>query len=275
MRGWRNLAGARLVTLSLVDKVKTTWLLSRRELLMLVGALPLGAASGERLRVGHARFRVERHGRAGEGVAARSYLHIHGNEITARAVLASHMASRAGVAVFVEGSTRAVSLEGLLIDPNRMFSREGAEASLRRLNPRAKEPSIARALARLQRDLPRLLSAMLPAPGGLLISMHNNSQGYNIREEIPMSERHHLPVPDEPHNFYLATDSRDFQRIAGGPYNAVLQMKPPSPDDGSLSRLCAARNIRYVNLEAKLGEAVRQREMLTWLEDALPAAYPE
>ena len=36
-----------------------------------------------------------------------------------------------GVAYVVEGHTRNVEVEGLQLDPNRMFSRAGAEANLR------------------------------------------------------------------------------------------------------------------------------------------------
>lgn len=235
---------------------------------------PLEALGAERLRVGKARFRVQRgNSQTAHGADARRYLHIHGNETTARVVLAKHVARRAGVAVFVEGGTRAIEVEGLALDPNRMFSPVGAEASLRRLNPRVGQAAISRALERLRRELPALLSVVLPASGGLLISVHNNSQGYNIQEEIPLSEQHHLPVPGEPNNFFLATHEQDYAALARGPYNAVLQMNPAGPDDGSLSRLCALRGIRYVNLEVILGAAERQREMLLWLDDALPAVY--
>ncbi|MCW5962707.1 MAG: hypothetical protein KIT83_01610 [Bryobacterales bacterium] len=248
--------------------------MTRRQVLALVALVPLQAHSAERVRVGKTHFRVERGTATGaHAQVGRRYLHIHGNETTARVVLAKHVARRSGVAVFVEESTRTISVDGLIIDPNRMFSRVGAEASLRRLNPRIREAALSRALARLERELPALLRVVLPPAGGLLISIHNNSQGYNIQQEIPLSEQHHLPVPDEPNNFFLATDERDYVTLARGPFNAVLQMNPAGPDDGSLSRLCALRGIRYVNLEAILGAAERQHEMLVWLDDALPALY--
>ena len=46
----------------------------------------------------------------------------------------------------------------------------------------------------------------------------------------------------------------------------MLQQKAPPTDDGSLSRLAAARGRRYVNLEVGLGQTDRQKEMLDWLE---------
>lgn len=238
---------------------------SRRQLLGLLALSPLPATAAPSLRVGDARFRVE-----SRREGPRRYIHIHGNETTARDVLREHLKQAAGTALFVNGRTRAVKVEKLLIDPNRMFSREGATASLRRLNPGVTDDAMERALRRLDRDLPALLAALLPPQGGLVLSMHNNSQGYSIESELPISEKHHLRVPGEPNNFFLATDPQDYEIFAAGPYNAVLQSKPPAPDDGSLSRLCAERGIRYVNLEAKLGEAARQGEMLAWAERALP-----
>ena len=43
----------------------------------------------------------------------------------------------------------------------------------------------------------------------------------------------------------------------------------PQEDDGSLSRLCATRGVRYVNIEAALGNAEAQQRMLDWIERVL------
>ena len=219
--------------------------------------------------MGDARFRVLERGNS-----PRRYIHIHGNEAAARAALAEHMRNRDGRAFFVEGDQRNVSVGGLTIDPNRMFSPVGARASFKRLNPDATPDAISSALAVLERDLPALLRALLPPDGGLIISVHNNSEGYNIRTEIPISEASHLPAPGAPNDFFLLTDPRDFEVLKGSPYNAVLQTRPATEDDGSLSRLCAARGIRYVNLECYAGRLVLQREMLRWLDEALPMLRP-
>jgi hypothetical protein len=229
-----------------------------------IATSPLVAAPS--VRVGKARFDILR-----TKDAPRRFIHIHGNEITARQVLREHLGrDGAGAALMVRGGTRNVKIEKLWIDPNRMFSSVGATANLRRLNPNASDDAIQKVLRRLDRDLPALLHAVLPPSGALLLSMHNNSQGYSIQTEIPISEKHHLPVPSEPNNFFLVTDPEDYRIFEAGPYNAVLQSNPPDPDDGSLSRLCASRRIRYVNLEAKLGEYDRQLEMLAWADKALP-----
>ena len=50
-------------------------------------------------------------------------------------------------------SVRNVQVEGLQLDPNRMFSRVGAEANLKRLNPAADVRQAGRALDLLDRGL--------------------------------------------------------------------------------------------------------------------------
>ena len=235
----------------------------------LVAVPPQMSCGQRRIAVGDARFRVVE-----RGASPRRYIRIHGNEQTARRALAEHMRNRDGRAFFVEGDVRMVTVGGLTIDPNRMFSPIGARASIQRLNHGVTAESVAASLAVLDRDLPALLHALLPPSGGLLISVHNNSEGYNIRTEIPISEARHLPEPGVPNDFFLLTDARDFEVVKGSPYNAVLQTKPSTEDDGSLSRLCAARGVRYVNLECFAGRLARQREMLRWVDEALPMLRP-
>jgi hypothetical protein len=195
---------------------------------------------------------------------------IHGNEETAREVLTAHMRAHQGIAHIVENHTRNVPVEGAQIDPNRMFSRVGAEANLKRLNSGIAEQQIERALRTLDRGRDRLVKALLAPRGGLTVALHNNSEGYSVRDEQPISDAESIREPNNPHAFFLCTDAEDFRKLATSPYNVVLQKKAPPADDGSLSRLAAAREARYVNLEVAHGQSARQKEMLDWLEWNLP-----
>ena len=208
-----------------------------------------------------ARFRILRNGRS-----PRRYLRIHGNEETARLVLERHMETHEGTAYIIQNPVRTVLVEGLKLDPNRMFSRVGAEASLKRLNPEADAAQAGRALDVLDRGREKLVRALTPGRGGLTVALHNNSEGYAVTDEVPISDQTSLRQPGQPHAFFLCTDPKDFDVLKTSPYNVVLQNHGPKEDDGSLSRLAAARGFRYVNLEVALGERERQREMLDWLE---------
>lgn len=212
------------------------------------------------------RFEVLRRGRADV-----RYLQIHGNEETARQVLTAHLRTHPGIAYLVAGHTRNVPVPAGVIDPNRMFSRVGAEASLRKLNPSWSNGQLAAALARLDRIRGQLVSALTPPPGGLVFALHNNSEGYSVRDEVPISDAVSLKDPGNPHEFFLATSLDDYAVLAQSSYNVVLQSRKPAEDDGSLSRLAARRGIRYVNLEVGLGKAARQKEMLEWATAKLAA----
>lgn len=215
--------------------------------------------------LGGARFSIVRNGRS-----VRRYVLIHGDEETARGVLTRHMETHEGLAYLVESRTRNVQVEGLEIDPNRLFSRSGAQASLQRLNPNASPQQLETALQALDRGREHLLAALLAPRRGLLVALHNNSEEYSVADEVPTSDTTSLREPGNPHAFFLCTDPADFQLISQSPYNVVLQQKKPQEDDGSLSRLAANRGLRYVNLEVRSGNSDRQTEMLRWLDWNLP-----
>lgn len=221
-----------------------------------------------RRRILHAagiRFEVLRNGEP-----VRKFVLIHGDEQTARRVLLARMQTRRpGWAFLVTSEERLVHMGALRFDPNRIFSREGAERNLRHLNPAAGEADLRLALEFLDREREKLVRTLLPERGRLLVALHNNRDGYSIHSEVPISERVALKEPSRPGDFYLCTDPRDFERLATSPFNVILQHRPPPPDDGSLSRLAARRGARYVNIETELGQEDKQRRMLEWLEERL------
>lgn len=205
------------------------------------------------------------------GSARRTYLWIHGDERTAREVLLGHLSSVKGRAILVQSSERLVVLAGGRIDPNRMFSREGAGKSLRRLNPEWSAEKITATLDALDRDRPRFLRTLLPEGGRLLVALHNNSRGYSVKDETAASDEVSLRDAGHPHEFMLCTNRQDYEQLAQADCNVVLQSRGPKDDDGSCSRLAAARSLRYVNIEAELGKPDEQRRMLEAVE-RLPLA---
>jgi hypothetical protein len=212
-----------------------------------------------------ARFRIVRN-----GSPKRHYLLIHGDEETARQVLTRFMETHEGTAFIIETETRNVKIDKGEIDPNRMFSRAGAEANLKSLNAEWTPQQMQSALAILDKGRERLVRALFPPPKGLLVALHNNTEEYSVNDEVPISDSVSLREPANPHAFFLCTDPIDFSTLAKSPYNVVLQQKKPEGDDGSLSRLAARRGVRYVNLEVRRGNSDRQLEMLRWLDWNLP-----
>jgi hypothetical protein len=217
------------------------------------------------LRIADTRFEILRNGRD-----RRRYVWIHGNEYTARDVLLAEQPALEGRFFLITSSERYVPLCGGKVDPNRIFSRPGAALSLERLNPRWTRAQINEALEKLDQTRPRLIRALIPNDGSLLVALHNNAEGYSVRDELPVSNRSALQDPAHPHEFFLATHPVDFEILAGGPFNVVLQNAPGGEDDGSLSRLAARLRVRYVNLEARLGNRETQTRMFRFLERVLP-----
>jgi hypothetical protein len=197
----------------------------------------------------------------------RRYLVIHGDEDTARDVLTTYMYDHDGVAYIVTGKTREVEIRGAKIDPNRMFSREGAERSLKSLNPSIDPEQVVDVLGYLDDEREKLLKRLIPPKGSRLFALHNN-RDYSVNDEIAASDRTSIKQPAQPRNFFLCTDPADFETLRQSPYNVVLQSKP-DPDDGSLSRLAARRGFRYINLECAIGEYAAQLERVHWLDDHL------
>lgn len=241
--------------------------LTRREFLVAAAGFPLFPWNWFRrreIKIAGAKFRIVRRGKN-----RRHYFWVHGNESTAKDVLLSHMERADGRAYLVENDQRYLIVESGRLDPNRMFSREGAEKNLRMLNPEWPPDKLARVLDRLDKDRPKFLSTILPREGRLLVALHNNSSGYSVKDEVGISEKFALNNESNPHEFMLCTMPEDFEVLAKSPFNVVLQNTGPKDDDGSLSRLTASRKLRYVNIEAGLGKAAEQKAMLDWLEKNL------
>jgi hypothetical protein len=236
---------------------------SRREFLIAAGFLPF-FGHRDRLSMAGIPFRVVR-----RGSSPHRYLHIHGNETTARDVLMEQVNSHGGTALFVQSDERYVPLHDGRIDPNRMFSTEGATKNLRLLNPKWSEAQIENGAVVLSKDRHKFLKVIRPPAGGRIVALHNNSNGYSVESEVSISDKTSLRDANNPHEFFLATDPRDYEKLATSPYNVVLQNTAPKDDDGSLSRLATKLGIRYVNLECALGKVERQRELLGWLEENL------
>ena len=213
------------------------------------------------------RFNIRRQGSSG-----RRYLHIHGNEPTAREVLNRHMKTHPGIAYLIDNQDRYVTIQGVKIDPNRLFSRTGAEQNVRDQNHGIVPDRVSSVLLFLDRHREDLVRHLEPQHGDLLFALHNNRE-YSVKEEIAQSDETSIAEPNRPREFFLCTDARDFALLRKSPYNVVLQNRKPTTDDGSLSRLAAQRGFRYVNLECGVGETGAQTLRVKWLEDHLPHRF--
>ncbi len=203
------------------------------------------------------------------GSSPRRYIWIHGDEQTAKMALENHMDSSSGKAFLIQNQSREITIYGRRIDPNRIFSREGAKRNFHKYNPRWTNGEKEKVLDKIEQDLPAFLTAISPPDNGLIVSLHNNLRGYSIDDEIPLSDAVSIKPGQSKHDFYICTNREDFKRLAASPFNVVLQQSLPNEDDGSLSWWAVKENIRYVNIEVRLGWLSIQNKMLATLEEKL------
>jgi hypothetical protein len=203
------------------------------------------------------------------GKSQNRYIWIHGDEQTARMALDHHIQHFEGLAFFIQNEDREIPYGSTIIDPNRLFSRTGTYHALKKFQPGWRSSLMEKALNEIDSDRDQFLDILMPAENGVLIAVHNNFRGYNVRSEEKKSQRVSIKTNENPRDFIICTDENDFEKLATGPYNVVLQNVSPEKDDGSLSWEALRRKTRYLNVETRLGYLTKQKKMLSFIEDRL------
>jgi len=203
------------------------------------------------------------------GNSSNRYIWLHGDEQTAKMALEYHIKKYQGIAFFIDSETREIPFQSTIIDPNRIFSRKGSYHALRKFKPDWPPGNLKRALDILDGEREKFLSALMPGESGYLISLHNNFRGYNVYKEKNKSQKVSIKKTENPRDFIICTDANDYERLSSGPFNVVLQNKLPEKDDGSLSWEALRRNVRYLNVETRLGYLSKQKKMLKFIEEVL------
>ena len=205
----------------------------------------------------------------GDGKSQNRYIWLHGDEETARMALEYHMQYYSGLAFFIKSKTREVPFKSTIIDPNRIFSRAGAYKALRKFKPDWSKSSLQNALDVIEDDRKLFLEAIMPRENALLISVHNNFRGYNVHREKHNSQKTSIKSNQNPRDFIICTNDEDYKKLSKGHFNVVLQNKLPDKDDGSLSWEALRRDVRYLNIETRLGYLSMQKKMLKFIEETL------
>ena len=203
------------------------------------------------------------------GDSPNRYIWLHGDEQTARMALEYHIGLYNGLAFFIESETREIPFKSTIVDPNRIFSRDGAYYALRKFKPGWQPGTLKMALDEIDRERESFLDILMPNKNGLLIYLHNKFRGYNVHKEKGNSQRISIKKNENPRDFIICTNSSDFEILVSSPYNVVLQNELPERDDGSLSWEALRRNVRYLNIETRLGYLSKQKAMLKYIEDNL------
>ena len=203
------------------------------------------------------------------GYSDINYILIHGDEETARMLLNEHIQKNKGRAFFIKSKEREIPIGPTIVDPNRIFSRPGAEKALKKFKTDWKSKELEHLLDQLDIARNKFLFNLFPSKGGLLIALHNNFRGYNVNDELNNSQSHSIKKNQNPRDFIICTNENDYKKLKRGPYNIVLQNTMKERNDGSLSWAALDNGVRYINIETRLGWLSQQRKMLEFVENSL------
>lgn len=204
-----------------------------------------------------------------KGDSDHRFIWIHGDEKTAKMALDYHLKHFPGRAFFILSNEREVLVSSTRVDPNRIFSRAGAELALRKFKLDWFNRELKTALDKMDSDREKFLDELFPKSGGLLIALHNNFRGYNFKKELPETRLQSIKTGQNPRDFIICTNESDYHKLEDGPFNVLLQDQLPVKDNGSLSWAALRKSVRYVNIETRLGWLSQQKKMLKFVEETL------
>ena len=204
------------------------------------------------------------------GESNRRYIWLHGDEKTAKMAAEYHITKYLGTAFLINCEERVVRIDGLRLDPNRIFSDLGVKNNLLKYHPQASKKKRLDIINLLNIERDHFLSKLNIPDGGILIALHNNSRGYSIDSELKKATDYSIKSNENRHDFFLCTDERDYKKLALSPFNVVFQKNQNKNDDGSLSNFISKEGIRYINIEVRLGWLSQQKKMLKYLEENIP-----
>ena len=202
-------------------------------------------------------------------VPKNHYIIIHGDENTAKLLLNEKLSVKPGMYLIIDSKTREVPLYNTRVDPNRLFSRAGSRKALRKFKPVWEKKELEDALNYIDKERHDFFNLIFPDSLGVLIALHNNLRGYNLKHEIKNSRLVSIKDVDNLENFILCTSYKDYEKIVDGPFNVILQDEIQDKDDGSLSWAALKNGVRYINIETRLGWLSSQRKMLNFVEKVL------
>jgi len=192
----------------------------------------------------------------------KAFVHVHQNETTALKAAKAVVRQHGGSVLTLHhpgGRNIDFHLHGVkyAFDPNRMFTDEGIEKTLKTQGAYSKEAHQA------VKRLAKTVLAYLP-PNKKIIAVHNNEtyslqdyyEGHPLQKEAAAL---HVPQPEGYRNFYLTTKLDEYSLLKQTGFNALLQA-PSAEDDGSLS--IYLKDKPYINVEAGYDALHTQIKML-------------
>jgi hypothetical protein len=199
------------------------------------------------------------------------FVNLHDNEFTSVKGTKPILEVKGGLFIQIENRRQRnirFRLRGknYVVDPNRIFTKEGIAISLRENGPVS-----ALAIEEVYRLGQRILE-LIPAEASCVFALHNNfNKDFSILSYLPGAGREkdalkvNVDSLQDPDDLILTTDSVFFEQIAAKGYNVILQDNINVKKDGSLSVHFGEKGKPYINLETEHGKTRQYYEMMDFL----------
>ena len=192
------------------------------------------------------------------------FINVHSNEKTATDAARQMLNIFGGTLITINNSDERninfnIANRSFSFDPNRMFSRNGIEASLNLLgNSSAEAINEAEGFA-------HFFLKLIP-DSSLLAAIHNNrDNSYSVTDYLKklkaLAAEVYIHKQQDPDDFILTTNDSLFTFFKQNKVNAVLQ-HASAEDDGSLSVYYGKMKKPYINIEAQFGHLQEQMRMI-------------
>ena len=210
------------------------------------------------------------------GNSGLTMINMHDDETTSVEAARIVLATTGGKLIRIENDNQrlisfSTSGKSFRFDPNRMFTTDGLVANLKKLNTTV-DPDAVKNISAFSNYFLSLIDTVVEP----LIALHNNNEGnLTINSYRPGgnfvtdAKKINVGRDMDPDNFFLTTDEGLYQRLAEEKQNVVLQDNEKAVDDGSMSIYYGKRGMKYVNVEAQLGDIQSQVKMLRLMVDKL------
>lgn len=214
-----------------------------------------------------------------------SFINLHENEntsvVSARTFLYNHYGS---LTKFNNGYNRLISFtnskDQYSFDPNRMFTIEGINATLKQYTS-SSSPINNDIINGIYEFSKNVLNIYDFNNNNIILALHNNGGAYGADDYLTGgvyasdAEKVNIVNDSNPSNFFYVVDPNYFNYLTINNYNVVLQNNYTVSNDGSLSYYCGLIGKSYINFEAQAEQSsiglqvVTQLDMITIIDDML------
>lgn len=203
------------------------------------------------------------------------FINMHDDEVTSVQAAKWILEEQGGMLIEIENNSQRnirfrIGQYSYRVDPNRIFSKEGAEKSLEELGRTS-----VKAVEEATKFGKRILE-LIPGKCKYVVALHNNTPGLfsaleytSGNKRAAESKKVYINPAQDTDDFFLTTDNSLYEKLADKGYNAILQDNMNCTEDGSLSVYCGKKNIRYVNCETEHGKTELYAAMLKSLLSVL------